>query len=575
MPNLPMLKSVAVQLLNQYGSLIDSSVDKEIINNIVSKIREQARQIEKLAKRAYIMLGCKSGNLEDMEAELNERIISLQNETINLNGPMLEETFLKDLQDANVFKYDQQKEYVEFLRYIESQTNYTLQNNIPQILDAAVGEILIGNLNASTTTNKGNQVIFSPGTVSSTGRGVGGQYAGKMSECFSDMSKLMQNKIDNYYRKNYQKIKSFSINSSSTYNGFNITANWEQIPVESFLRMNNNKGERDRFFNQYPELKQQILDKYKQKILNMNMNVSRKDLFKDAIDQVFFSGNADAMFGLTGKNLIGRLGEIQALYYIKVLTNNAPSSMLLASKWIGGINNPHADELLRGLLGSFGIQVKNTVNGSGDYQVDFKDFGVTNRNKKRVKVTKIGGQNLPNLLSYAHTKDATNALKNMSSKLFGTNGILPEQDLLIEGIETILGMYTFNIEYLWHTDGTKPKYYAGSNPEFSEVRARIEDLAKKANKIMSLMAVSLMYMQTITQSYGESNTLYLIGGTTIISAASILYQIAQEVQDDVNYIDSSFRMSSGDGTIVDVLNEDKHISTLNFALKSSYTFIKK
>jgi len=72
--------------------------------------------------------------------------------------------------------------------------------------------------------------------------------------------------------------------------------------------------------------------------------------------------------------------------------------------------------------------------------------------------------------------------------------VLPGQFNLIEAFETILGMHTFNIEYLWHTDGTKPKYYAHSNPEFSDVRAQIESLASQANKIMSLMAAAVMYM---------------------------------------------------------------------------------
>jgi hypothetical protein len=42
-------------------------------------------------------------------------------------------------------------------------------------------------------------------------------------------------------------------------------------------------------------------------------------------------------------------------------------------------------------------------------------------------------------------------------------------------------MYTFNIEYYWHNDDTKPRFYATTNPDFSEVRGRIEELTTKAN----------------------------------------------------------------------------------------------
>jgi len=39
---------------------------------------------------------------------------------------------------------------------------------------------------------------------------------------------------------------------------------------------------------------------------------------------------------------------------------------------------------------------------------------------------------------------------------------------------------------------------------------------------MSLMAAATMYMQTGLYTYGNANTIYIVGGTTIISAASIL-----------------------------------------------------
>jgi len=117
----------------------------------------------------------------------------------------------------------------------------------------------------------------------------------------------------------------------------------------------NNKKERDRFFKAHPDLKEKILNKYKEKIIASCPNVSRKDLFNEALDTVMFAQmnnkDSDSFFGMTGTNLIGRLGEVQALYYIKVLTNNNFNNFPGIGDWIGGKGNPHADELLSGLLG--------------------------------------------------------------------------------------------------------------------------------------------------------------------------------------------------------------------------------
>ena len=90
--------------------------------------------------------------------------------------------------------------------------------------------------------------------------------------------------VQDYYKKHKDVIQNVNMNSSSSYNGFQVNVNWTDLPVESFLQMTNtnNGRERDRFFKNNPGLKQKILNSYRQKILSSCPNISRKDLLNVA-----------------------------------------------------------------------------------------------------------------------------------------------------------------------------------------------------------------------------------------------------------------------------------------------------
>ena len=278
MPSLPMTKSAAQELLSQYGSQIDAAATEDIINNIVNRLEEQAKELEDIAKTAYISLGCRSGSLEQMEAELNERLEILQKETFNLNGQALQEDLLKDFYEAKTFKYDRQKDYEQFLRYIESQLDASVERNLQNIASAAVGALL---------GEGGTFKLDTSGGAAGMVRGAGGKFATKFREVFSELGNRLTTPFNDYFNKHKDEIQKSSVQLSSSYNGFNIKASWEELPVESFLKMTNynNKNERDRFFRDNPLLKQQILEKYKQKIID-SCNVSRKDYLREALDEI-------------------------------------------------------------------------------------------------------------------------------------------------------------------------------------------------------------------------------------------------------------------------------------------------
>ena len=148
---------------------------------------------------------------------------------------------------------------------------------------------------------------------------------------------------------------------------------------------------------------------------------------------------------------------------------------------------------------------------------------------------------------------------------------------LVESISTFLAMEGFNIQYKWDASSKSAKE-VDSNPEFEAVRAQIEEYSEYAQKIASLFAVSMMYMQETSYSDGASNTLYLIGGITIMSAATILKSIVQQVKGALMRFKTTVQGHSaaknrkGVKTIVDVINEKGHLSDTKFILQSSYTF---
>ncbi len=572
MPSFPLRKSAADALLAKYEGIINKNSTIEIIDKVKIELQEKIKVTEQLAMQAYRSLGVEGGTLEELEANLNRKIQLLQQETAFLNGDLLQRSFVDALKDAPTMRYNEQAKYEAFLRYIQNGINEDFSNSEDkwaQISIAAMTEVL-GN-------GQGNYTVTSQGS-SSMVRDSGGRFvSGLLGKEFKKLGEATIMRLSKWFRE-HPEIINENIDAEYSDESVRITTGWEGMSVESFLKMKNtgNKRERDRFFQNYPDLKYQIIEKYKQKILSYATGISgeHRPYFEQAINEIIFARlngqDVDALFGMTDKSLIGLLGEVQALFFTLALTNGRNGA-----RWIGGIGTPHADLLLKNALSNFGIQVKNSSLEGSKQEVAFRNFNTSVKAIEGKGRTKYVGNHI---FDYMNTSYASAELDNLFS-----NSLLPNSSGLAEAIETVLGMYTFNVEYQWELkeDG-KRYYYEDDNPDFRPTREKIEELSNKAQQIMDLFSIALMYMQTAQFSNGESNTLYLIAGSTMISSASILKQIVEEINMNLEYEARSFKVSmnslkphgAGNNTIVDVFNRDARISGLHFMLQSSYTFTK-
>ena len=540
MPYVALSKSAAQELISQHASALYGKENEYSIEKIIAILEQKVKSLETIAMQAYSALGVGAGNILSVEQQLNIRIKELQQETAALNGINLQNCFLKALKEAEGFQLDYSKELDELQRYFVQQSGKNL----------VTGEV------ATLIYNEVTQGIqkYLPTNIAfgSTGRAYNtatGTFAIDLTKPYTKLSNKAKELFINYSNKKKGKIsikeQSLSINND----GFSQTYILNTFGVESLLKMNSN--ERARVFQQYPQLKDLINRNFAQSIVQA-CTVKDKEILLKCIEEIlnqkplafFVGGNIEGMTGI--------LGEIQGFYFFRKLLNNPNANI----SWIGGLGNPHADLLLTEGLKQFGIQIKNTSQDTAELEVGFQNFGAQ-------RGRAIGNQG--EIYQYLNTNEALSALAS----------IAPAD--LVESISTFLAMEGFNIQYQWDP-ASKTAKEVENNPDFETVRAQIEEYAKYAQKIASLFAVSMMYMQETSYSNGNSNTLYLIGGVTLMSSATILKTIVEQVKGTLLRFKMSVEGHSankgakGVKTIVDVINQKGRLSDTKFMLQSSYTF---
>lgn len=545
MPSLPLRKSAAQGLLDIYGQKLDDYMNNgqysiEGISGSLEAMREDA---ETVALSMYDMLGY-SGGLEECERQLSNKIKELQQDTAALNGIDLQQIFLETIDSAVTFSIDQQKKYEDFLSIIKASAESSLDKSIDEdeVFDIVRSAI---KYNSDIQTASKNPIKVKWVADSKTGKmrlRSGGKFAGQFGNTFSQLSKYMTSKVQKYWEDHPDFFDVSTSGGSSSDN--TMTQEWilKEVPVESLLKMT--KVERQGLFAEYPNLKETINQTYRQKILNA-CSVSNKYFLERAIDKVL-STNDEALWGATTNNMAGVLGEIQAIYYMLVITNGKNDIQV---DWIGK-RNDHADVVFKRALESYGIQVKNSSYEISKREVYFQKFAT----KKPVK----GISYEYDRFNFANTDEA---IANLSK--------LAPYDLFYT-VETLLGMDTFNVEYKWKNGVAIEE----SNDDFHDVRQIIEHYAQRANQLAQLFSASMMYMQTSGTTSGGSNTLYLIAGSTVVSAATILGKIVKEINNTLHSF--NLRMvntyKGKQRTIADYFNSKDVRDNLAFTLQSSFTF---
>ena len=572
MPTLAMTQSAANSLLFDYGQLVDFYLDSQEnfgIEKIRNKLKEQEEKAKEIAKHMYNALGYE-GSLEQMEAELNKKVKELQKVTFSFNGLDLEKIFISEYKKMPKFEYNMQRDFEIFLKNAEETA---LQNQQEDFMQVAY-KILEPELASLQSTGRHVKGQSSTGMLYTEK----GYKVGIFNPILVKCGKNIREAFIKFKQKHEEiflvdeEVKNDSLNLI-----FNMDINNEDLSklATSFFKMN--KEEREQFFSNRGELKERLNQAYIEEIIRSCGSIGNNEQFLRIAIKRVLDKKPDAFFiGNNAKDLTGILGEIQALFYILVITNGKGDAF--QADWIGGVGSqkPHTDILIKLATENFGIQVKNTASKEGaKKEIEFQTFNASGWNEKNKTMQYVSkGQGFFN---FNNTKDA---LRNFD--LMGLPGDLAE------AVQSLLLMDTFNIMYNWE-DGIAEKGY---NEEFYPTRERIEEYAKKCQQVMVSFIVSMMYMQVDNLSNGNSNILYIVAGTTAVSAATILSEIIDEMSNEMNDELTSFRMSMKTGlnrkneqtTIVDIINDrgmskkdknyDKrrHLGNLHFAFQSAYTF---
>ena len=256
--------------------------------------------------------------------------------------------------------------------------------------------------------------------------------------------------------------------------------------------------------------------------------------FYPEIREFLLKDPAQIYAGRNAKNITGLLGELQGYLYMTIILGREPSSI----GWVGGQqregHQSHTD-LTMVLKGEgieereIGIQVKNSIND---------------------------------------------------------NMIIQFQDMvgLTEDFKSIYYFDKFNVPYEITGPKGSRKAVSGNPPTFVSTRNQIEFLREEADRVASLQAAAMMYMDVAEEfsktGQANRNILYIISGQ-IFDAATMLTKIRNAIDTRSR---SSFALQAhlkkeNRSTIIEDLN-DKGFSLIgseggnvkNFKLTTSYNF---
>ena len=256
--------------------------------------------------------------------------------------------------------------------------------------------------------------------------------------------------------------------------------------------------------------------------------------FYPEIREFLLRDPAQIYAGRNAKNITGLLGELQGYLYMTIILGREPSSI----GWVGS-------------------QQREGHQSHTDLTMVLKDEGIEER--------EIGIQ-----------------VKNSISD----NMIIQFQDMvgLTEDFKSIYYFDKFNVPYKITGPRGSRKAVSGNPPAFISTRNQIESLREEADRVASLQAAAMMYMDVAEEfsktGQANRNILYIISGQ-IFDAATMLIKIrnAIDTNSKSNFALQAYLKKENRSTIIDDLN-DKGFSLIgseggtvkSFKLTTSYNF---
>lgn len=558
---LPIRLSSAQEMLSEKLSKVQSIYGQEdsAKQELITTLEEQKRATEKVCINMLHSLGY-NGTLQEMEQELNQNIKKLQSKTSYLNGEELNRFMIESLSKTIPYDPNFQARYMDYMRQnIEPILGEGLTINKEGIKEISkqLGAVLGFDDKFTITLGRDKHgVSYLQGFNRKTG---GSTARFKITPNFIEQTPKMRKQLMENFGKITEKTDGEKYILEKTFNAS------DEALVYSLLRLPTHPDKEKLGLLENFEEHEAIVEKVKIFLKDKVKSQNSDPVFIRCVDEVIDSAkNVDLFAGQNApKKITGLLGEIQGLYYIRSIIKNkniSEASVDWKATESDSGKQPHTDLLLKTVLGDFGIQVKNTTLSAAKQEINFQSF--------KTEMLKLS------------EKGAVFEMPGVFSEYINLNND-PE---MFDAISTLIMMKDFNIPYVWE-NGNAYNATMAEVPVFEPTRIAIIEAAKMAEKAFNMYAASLMYMQLsneVNLETGGSNSLYLIGGSLAITSASILIDIINNLEKNIQ----SFRLSVNihqrkekkeefkrDQTIVDFLNNTGgHINNMYITLSSSYTF---
>ena len=602
----------------EIDGLIPENVDAYTVLNNGLNLKQMRDNAEENLRGLLSLLGYSNGDPIDNMRDLNRRIQEFHATTASFNGPRLRMEIINPLK--GVVMDDMALEVRKFQDIVQSKQQeigdvflqLVDQVTVDLAGDGDVSDVLASDIAAEMYAQM-NQVIFNFNTGSVTVHGAGAKGGGGkfVSKDYKELTEKVIKKlksgiqtanfsggVDPNIKQLINKDISFSrrLLLLAQSRGINVDHIYEQAvsapvfhmeesgdglniyfdilkPFLEVMAPSDAKGTKAEkaalayFEGLPPDKKEQETQRlvsrateYFDRFFDINsLDATRAEQlrgkFNQAIYDIVYNYPASLFVGRNEQGVIGILGEIQGLYYIYSILGDLnpqidPKTLI---EWIGGDTGAGggvktgADLIVKisEKLG-YGIQIKNSMDLTGE--TSFSDFVLTNDNSSAFFTQLVG---------------------------FGIDSSI------VSALEDVFTMKSFNIGY--HKAGTIAVKGAPKGPNatvYLGTYSKLLELVDRANRYMAIAAAMIMRIQYLQQqNFMQTNTLWIVGGTAIISAAQILDDLIKQVDGELN--GNMFRSSAttkfGDTgfTIVDYLNgKHKQLSDLKTTLKTSYNFHK-
>jgi hypothetical protein len=489
---------VATRVKNLAAFITNDALSDKAIQEQKNNLNAQIQILKN--KEAALFKLLKVKNIE----KLNQRLEEYRADTLNLFGQGLHKNFIFPLENDKI------KDYGKYEKAIYEVIKDLIKTSEKNFIDKSEGTfgnfvyaIVMSALNAKNSQS--NKQI--------------GHFHARHGYDLGSSSTTIEEIINPLYFSEEQKKRLQEI-MEEKYNNGNFPA------VADFLISKNSNGQSITTWFDYTDRKTskkaKNLDKTNanQNIKNMiiNKNPQAQPLLGTVIDYVLQKQDTAFYVGKNEKEITGILGEIQAIYFLCKLTDSVPGETV---QWKGGIidkskgKKPHQDIALK----SLGIQVKNTTKDLEkqiDMDINFWDL---------------------NIHEFLKRLELSESVKEMFLNYFGT--------------------YQFNVPYVKKENGSyqKADEAVGAGSEiFNPAREKLEDLQSDIDKLFSVFAASLMYMD-IGEDVPkiDANILYILGGTAAITASQILDKIKNSFQTKTPILINSF-LKTKETNIVGMLN---------------------